>query len=323
MGQSTLVKIDNIIGRVNTHPDYSVSLSRRFFAQMQDEANYHSYSLELEADPSTRDSTPDMIKRTYLEYLSRGKSYLASRGISLESLDGLVRLIEPSARSKGVRRNEDVKFGPFDGVKGEKVVMETENLAWQLNNNSGIHPVDRATFAHSEMIRIHPYSDGNGRAARLLQNFCLEQRGYPPAIIPVTDREVYISILEAVFREKLNNEEHRTDLKISQKIFYDFIAAKVLDSAQRLETELRENRIYEVSFTGVKSLEPIRTIAHALKGAQSKRGRSVQANQFRKDGKNATMTVKGNIGKEDLNQFMNDFAERYKLKCAIRSVTNF
>lgn len=58
------------------------------------------------------------------------------------------------------------------------------------------HPVKKAADAHLKFVTIHPFIDGNGRAARLLMNLILMQHGYPPAIIRPEDRKEYIDALE-------------------------------------------------------------------------------------------------------------------------------
>lgn len=58
------------------------------------------------------------------------------------------------------------------------------------------HPCLIAAFGHFTLVGIHPFSDGNGRTARLLMNLILEQSGYPPAIIRKEDRLKYINTLE-------------------------------------------------------------------------------------------------------------------------------
>lgn len=58
------------------------------------------------------------------------------------------------------------------------------------------HPVEAAALAHKEFIFIHPFIDGNGRAARLLMNLILLQESYNIAIIPPVVRGEYIDALE-------------------------------------------------------------------------------------------------------------------------------
>jgi Fic family protein len=63
-------------------------------------------------------------------------------------------------------------------------------------NNSNDHPIVIAAIAHYNMVRIHPFQDGNGRGARLLMNLVLIQAGYVPAIIEVEKREAYLRTLK-------------------------------------------------------------------------------------------------------------------------------
>jgi Fic family protein len=58
------------------------------------------------------------------------------------------------------------------------------------------HPVEFAALLHEELVTIHPFTDGNGRAARLLMNLALLQAGYAITIIPPVLRSDYISALK-------------------------------------------------------------------------------------------------------------------------------
>jgi Fic family protein len=58
------------------------------------------------------------------------------------------------------------------------------------------HPVVRATLLHGEFVKIHPFIDGNGRAARLLLNFELMKSGYTPIIIKSKSRSQYYDALD-------------------------------------------------------------------------------------------------------------------------------
>ena len=49
---------------------------------------------------------------------------------------------------------------------------------------------------HFRLTTIHPFSDGNGRTARLLMNLMLVRGGYPPVAVRPEDRKRYLDALE-------------------------------------------------------------------------------------------------------------------------------
>jgi Fic family protein len=51
------------------------------------------------------------------------------------------------------------------------------------------------TLFQYNLVRIHPFADGNGRVARLLTALLCMRAGLPPLIISAEVREQYISVL--------------------------------------------------------------------------------------------------------------------------------
>lgn len=59
------------------------------------------------------------------------------------------------------------------------------------------HPIETASFLHHRFVEIHPFSDGNGRVARLLTNLYLIAQNYPPIILKKEERGKYYKSLRA------------------------------------------------------------------------------------------------------------------------------
>lgn len=78
-----------------------------------------------------------------------------------------------------------------------QVPSEMEQLVHWINANIDLlHPCLVGAIAHYNMVRIHPFDDGNGRGARILMNLILLRKHYPPAVIRVEERRTYIHALK-------------------------------------------------------------------------------------------------------------------------------
>ncbi len=54
----------------------------------------------------------------------------------------------------------------------------------------------RIVLGHFVFVYIHPYMDGNGRVGRFLMNVMLAAGGYPWTVIPIEERDAYLTTLE-------------------------------------------------------------------------------------------------------------------------------
>lgn len=60
-----------------------------------------------------------------------------------------------------------------------------------------VEPEPATSFdAHYRLVAIHPFTDGNGRTARLVMNMLLLRGGYPPVAVRPEDRKAYLDTLE-------------------------------------------------------------------------------------------------------------------------------
>jgi Fic family protein len=60
-----------------------------------------------------------------------------------------------------------------------------------------LHPLTIATYFHQQFLNvIHPFSDGNGRIARIFLNLILLKSGYPPILIKEINKDEYLKRFE-------------------------------------------------------------------------------------------------------------------------------
>jgi hypothetical protein len=97
-------------------------------------------------------------------------------------------------------------------IAGSPVVLQNAAKVPHLMKEFGgwlvtVLPSPAASFeAHFRLVAIHPFSDGNGRTARLLMNLLLLRWGYPPVAIRPVDRKEYLDALqhESLFDDLLS-----------------------------------------------------------------------------------------------------------------------
>lgn len=70
-------------------------------------------------------------------------------------------------------------------------------------NRSDLNPIELAAWIHAEFVRIHPFTDGNGRTARLIMNYSLMSSGYLPINISTADRIGYYENLDKYASENV------------------------------------------------------------------------------------------------------------------------
>jgi len=101
--------------------------------------------------------------------------------------------------------------------------MEQFIRDYQDMQENGAHPVIIAAFLHDELVKIHPFIDGNGRTSRLLMNLYLLSNGYTITILKGDDeaKRAYYTALEQSHTD--NNREG----------FYLFVAKAVVQSMER------------------------------------------------------------------------------------------
>lgn len=71
-----------------------------------------------------------------------------------------------------------------------------KNFDYQIQHQDFPDDMEKAAWLHAELVKIHPFQDGNGRTARLVMNYHLMAHGFPPTSIKKKNREEYFKTLE-------------------------------------------------------------------------------------------------------------------------------
>ena len=132
----------------------------------------------------------------------------------------MFRVIDPETwqRHPNQYRRTLVQFGPFMAPEPARIESLVENLFANLEELH--HPALKAIYLHHELVRIHPFLDGNGRVSRMAKNWLLMYELYPPIFIYAgEDRKSYIDVLQQSFLDL--EETPHTFGAATQRFFQD------------------------------------------------------------------------------------------------------
>ncbi|MDP1728994.1 MAG: Fic family protein, partial [archaeon] len=98
---------------------------------------------------------------------------------------------------KGYRTTDiRVVHSNFDASPGKYVRTDMDLLLkWFNENNNKVHPLVLAIVFHHKFEKIHPFSDGNGRTGRMIANYILLKKGFPPMIVHKKTRKEYLEFM--------------------------------------------------------------------------------------------------------------------------------
>lgn len=131
------------------------------------------------------------------------KEAMEGKTFDEEKLKDIHEILVEGIFQGGCYRNVNINiFGashqPPDHVK---VYDRMAKFFKNLNHFEG-SPLEKATYAHASIAKIHPFVDANGRLAKLVLNYFLISHDFLPISIPLELRETYIDKLEIFKTEK-------------------------------------------------------------------------------------------------------------------------
>ena len=99
------------------------------------------------------------------------------------------------------------------------IADKMEELIKEFNADKNTNIIRKLALFHIKFEAIHPFIDGNGRTGRLLVNFELMKKGYPPIDIKYADRKAYYDAFDAY------HEKH--DLSQMENLFAEYVLERI------------------------------------------------------------------------------------------------
>jgi len=219
MTTSVLQKVDALKAKIDSHRPIDGHMLKQIREYFRIGMTYTSNALEGNSltETETKVVLEDGITiggkpvRDHLEALGHSEAYdllfqlAKGREITEANIKELHRLfyyrIDAKQAGKYRKRRVIITGTEFIPPAPERIPELMKDFVGQIPAiRADRHPVEFAAVVHKELVTIHPFIDGNGRAGRLLMNLALLQAGYPLAIIPPILRQEYLDTLNKTHR---------------------------------------------------------------------------------------------------------------------------
>ena len=109
-----------------------------------------------------------------------------------------------------------------------------------LRRDQQVHPVLVGGIAQFQLVHIHPFLDGNGRASRLLSTLCLYQAGYDFKRL-FTISQYYDRDRPAFYRAIRSVRQRGMDLTAWLEYFVEGLATQLVEVRRRGERTIRRD----------------------------------------------------------------------------------
>ena len=182
------------------------------------------HSNKIEGNPLTKGETEEAINRNDIASLNKNQreahnlqeAYewtLQHLHSCVEEPEGYVRMLNKTIldgvdTGGGEYRKKAVKISGMDFTPPHSASVPAfmSRLAQEIKSG----PQDRsllefAVSMHTKLVSIHPFTDANGRSARLLLNSLLMVNNLPPVIINYADKQRYLSNLSECNKGDISN----------------------------------------------------------------------------------------------------------------------
>lgn len=182
--------------------------------------------------------------KEYLGNLEKAIEFVVSeiknskKFLQMTQLFELFRLISPNAHARHPNKFRQTLVQIGSTVCPEPKEIPTLMTELFRNVSTIDLPVMKAIYLHHELIRIHPFSDGNGRTTRIAKNWILMYNLYPPIFIKDDlEKQEYISTLDDSFTVL---ERHPFKWHRATASFFDQELERILMNTELVLNDIRQ-----------------------------------------------------------------------------------
>jgi Fic family protein len=133
-----------------------------------------------------------------------------------------------------------------------QVIFLTDNLLEWLDNSTQIHPIIRAGLFHYQFVTIHPFTDGNGRTARLLTLLHLYQSGWDFNKVLVLE-DYYNQNRKEYYKALQTGDTYKSRQGVDLSDWIEYFVQGFLEEANRVKDQI-------LNLTAVSELDITRNI---------------------------------------------------------------
>jgi len=242
--KNTLAQADTIKERLQKARPFDIEALNKIKAAFEIEYTYESN--KIEGNTLTLQETALVINegvtiggksmREHLEAINHSQAVEFIKGIAGADIDITERIIREihaiilhgiNKENAGKYRNVPVMIVGSRHLPPQPYLIppQMENFMFEYKQmeTAGTHPIIIAAYLHNELVKIHPFIDGNGRTSRLLMNLYLISKGYTITSLKADNeaKQAYYTVLEQSHTE--GNREP----------FYLLVANAVMQSLEK------------------------------------------------------------------------------------------
>lgn len=187
---------------IDSHKERDPSLWATIVNRLRTDWTYHSNGIE--GSTLTRGQTHFFLTEGLTAQGKPFKDFLDAQNhaeaidLLFDAVAGQQPITEGFIKQINALILRGVEFTPAKNANPSPLHVPDEMqtlIQWVNSNIQNQNPIHVAAIAHYNMVRIHPFDDGNGRGARILMNLILMHKGYFPAVVRLEEKPTYLQAL--------------------------------------------------------------------------------------------------------------------------------